>query len=218
MPATVLAFSVQIGSGGFAVAHKVAERLGYRYYDWEITSEAAARAGVSPNDVIAAERVPGFLERVMRRLGAVSAVSVEGTPSFTEPSPAVLNSAIQDLTSDDYRQFIEKIVLELADQGSAVIVGHAGQYTLRDRPGVLKVLIHGSLAKRADRLAAEQTITLEDAVAAIKQSDKDRHELLKRLYHFDWLDASVYDLTINTDHVSLDFAVEAILSASEDLP
>ena len=61
MPASVISFSVETGSGGFAIARRVSDRLGFRYYDWEITSEAAARAGVSPNEVIAAERVPSFL-------------------------------------------------------------------------------------------------------------------------------------------------------------
>src|SRR4051794_29428583 len=122
MPANVVAMSVQTGSGGFAVAHRVAEGLGFRYYDWEITSEAASRAGVSPTEVIAAERVPGFLERMMRRLGAVSTVSLETSAVFSDPSPDIYSTALQGLTSDDYRQFIEKVVLELGEHGSAVIV------------------------------------------------------------------------------------------------
>jgi len=48
MAASVVTFTVQLGSGGFAIAHQVAEKLGFRYFDWEITSEAAARAGETP--------------------------------------------------------------------------------------------------------------------------------------------------------------------------
>jgi cytidylate kinase len=217
MAASVVALSVQAGSGGYTIAHHVADRLGFRYYDWEITSEAAARAGVTPNDVIAAERVPGFVERIMRRLGAVSTVSIEGGPTFAEPSPAMWNTVIQSLTSDDYRQFIEKVVVELADRGEAVIVGHAAQSTLHDRPGVLKVLLHGSAKKRAARLAAEQATDLDKAAAAVKQSDKDRGELMKRIYHFDWLDAGMYDLTLNTDHLSAEHAADAIARAAEEM-
>ncbi|HLF77044.1 MAG TPA: cytidylate kinase-like family protein [Dehalococcoidia bacterium] len=218
MPANVVTLSVQTGSGGFTVAHRVADRLGFRYYDWEITSEAAARAGVTPNEVIAAERVPGFMERMMRRLGAVSTVSLEGSPGFSELSPAMYNTALESLTSDDYRQFIERVVLELADRGEAVIVGHAAQHTLRKEPGVLRVLVYGSPTIRAERLAAEQGIDVEKAKATIKQSDKDRGELLKRLYRFDWLDAAMYDLAFNTDNLSLDYATEAITTAAREWP
>jgi cytidylate kinase len=218
VPAEVISLSVQAGSGGYAVAHLVADQLGFRYYDWEITTEAAHRSGVSPSDVIAAERVPGFLERMMVRLGAVSAMSVENSAGFADPSPAVWNTALQSLTSDDYRQVIERVIEELADRGSAVIVGHASQYTLRNRPGVLKVLVHGSLPQRAQRLAIEQGLDRAKADMMVKQSDKDRRELLKRLYHFDWLDSTAYDLSLNTDNLSVDFAAETVVAAAAELP
>ena len=141
MPANVISLTVLNGSGGYTIAHHVADRMGLRYYDWEITSSAAARAGVPPSDVIAAERVPGFMERMMRRLGAVSTMTVEGGAGFADPSPAVWDTALQSLNSDAYRQVIEQVVEELANQGNAVIVGHAGQHILRDRPEVLKVQI-----------------------------------------------------------------------------
>jgi cytidylate kinase len=217
MAATVVALSVQTGSGGFALAHRLSEQLGFRYYDWEITSEAAARAGVSPTDVIAAERVPGFIERVMRRLGAASAVSMDGTSVFADPSPAVWTNAIASLDSDSYRPVVERVVLELAEQGEAVIVGHASQYTLRGHQGVLRVLIHGSPEIRSERLAEEQSSDLKRAAELIKQSDKDRAELLKRVYHFNWLDANMYDLTLNTDHLSIDYAADVIIQAVKDL-
>lgn len=218
MPANVVALSVQTGSGGFTVAHRVADKLGFRYYDWEITSEAASRAGVPPSDVIASERVPGFLERMMRRLGAVSTVSLEGSPGFSDPSPALYTTALQSMTSDDYRQFIERVVMELADRGDAVIVGHAAQYTLKDTPGVMRVLIHGSPVFRAERLASEQGVGLEAAKRTIKQSDKDRGELLKSVYHFDWLDAGMYDLSISTDHLSLEYATDVVVNAAREFP
>ena len=218
MTASVISFSVQTGSGGFGIARRVSDRLGFRYYDWEITSEAAARAGVSPNEVIAAERVPCFLERMMRRLGAVSTVSLETSPGFSEPSPAMWNTAIQSLTSDDYRHFIERVVIELAERGEAVIVGHASQSLLRDKPGVLRVLVYGSPAVRIGRLAAEQSIDRERAAALVKHSDKDRADLLKRVHHLEVLDATNYDLALNTDRVSADLATETIIAAAQEIP
>lgn len=218
MAATVISLSVQNGAAGYNIARRVADALGFRYYDWEVTLQAASLAGVPPGDVAAAERVPSFLERMMRRLGAASTMTIEGSPGFSDPSPAVWNSAIESLTSDDYRQFIESVVLRLAAEGDAVIVGHASQYTLRDTPGVLKALVHGSLAVRAQRHAIEQGIDIAQAERTIKQSDKDRRELMRRLYHFEWTDATGYDLTINTDHVSEDWAVNTIVAAAREMP
>lgn len=218
MPANVVSLSVQNGSGGYTIARRVAEALSFRYFDWEVTTEAARLAGVSPSDVLAAERVPGFFERTMRRLGAISSMTMEGGPGFSDPSPAVWSTAIESLTSEDYRQFIEAVVKQLASDGDAVIVGHAGQYILRDRPGVLKGFIHGSLEVRADRHAREQNIGRDEALNLLKQSDKDRRNLLRTVYHLDWADAANYDITLNTDHLSEDWAVETIVAAAREMP
>jgi len=216
MSASTITFSVQVGSGGFAIARAVAEKLGYRYYDWEVTSQAAEMAGVPPDVVAAAERVPGFVERMMRRLSTAPALSAE--EAVLEPAPAMIMSAVQGLTSDDYREFVERVVRELAERGDAVIVGHAGQAILKKSPGVFKVLVIGSVPARSERLAAEQSSTVEQALATIKQSDKDRSDLFKRVYRLDWLDAAVYDLCINTDHVPLEVAVEAVSAAAQLMP
>jgi cytidylate kinase len=218
MTANVITLSVLNGSGGYSIAHHVADRMGLRYYDWEITSEAANRAGVAPSDVIAAERVPGFFERMMARLGAVSSMTVEGGAGFADPSPAVWDTALQSFTSDAYRQVIEQVVEELANEGNAVIVGHAGQHVLRGRSDVMRVFITGSLERRTERLAFEQGIDRVKATAMVKQSDKDRRELLKRLYNFDWLDSSHYDLSLNTDRLSTEFAAETIVAAAQAFP
>jgi cytidylate kinase len=216
MAASNVTFSVQLGSGGFAIARSVADQLGFRYYDWEVTSQAAEMAGVSPDAIAASERVPGFVERMMRRLSAAPALSSE--EAVLEPAPSMVVSAVQSLTSDDYRQFVERVVRELADQGDAVIVGHAGQAILRELPGVFKVLILGSPRKRAERLALEQSISAEQAISTIKQSDRDRSELFRRVYHMDWLDAGVYDLCINTDVIPAEVAVDAAVAAAQSLP
>jgi cytidylate kinase len=218
MPTSVVALSVQNGSGGYAIARRVAEALSFRYYDWEITSDAARRAGIADTDMAATERVPGFFERTMRRLGAISTMTIEGTPGFAEPSPAMWNTALQSLTSEDNRHFIEEVVRQLASDGGAVIVGHAGQHILRDTPGVLKGYIHGSLTVRARRHAIEQGIHLEVAERALMQSDKDRRSLLKSVYHFDWSDASVYDVTLNTDSFSEDWLVDTLVAAAREMP
>lgn len=218
MPADVIALSVQNGSAGYTIARRVADALSFRYYDWEITSEAARLAGVPPTDVVAAERVPGFFERTMRRLGAISTMTIEGSPGFADPSPEVWSTAIQSLTSDDYRQFIQEVIKQLATDGQVVIVGHAGQHILRERSGTLKGFIHGSLPIRAERHAREQGISLAEAEKALIQSDKDRRNLLRSVYHFDWSDAAMYDLTLNTDHFTEDWAVETIVGAAREMP
>ena len=216
MTAKTITFAVQIGSRGFEIARLVAERLKYRYYDWEVTSEAAREAGVSPDTVAAAEQVPSIFKRIMERLLAASAYAPDDT-SLEGPNAATMAAAIRTLTSEDYRDFIESVVKDLGDEGDAVIVGHASQVVLQGESGVLKVLIRGSRPVRAQRLAEEEGLGKDEALAAVQRSDRERVSFFKQIYHIDLLDSLAYDLTLNTDRLPLDTAADLVLLAASTL-
>jgi cytidylate kinase len=213
MTARAITFAVQIGAGGFDIARQTAERLRYRYYDWEVTSLAAQEAGVSPEQVAAAEHHSSMVARIMERLSSASAYVVDDV-DVSAPSPAVMDRAITALSSGDYRRFIERVVQELARQGEVVVVGHAGQVVLQREAGIFKVLINGSTVRRAERLAAEASIGVDEAMAAIQKSDRDRGNFFRQVYKVELLDPSLYDLTLNTDQLSTDAAVDLIARAA----
>ena len=213
MPVSVVTFSVQQGSEGHRIAQLVSQKLGFPYYDAEIVSQAASIAGVSPETVAAAERWPTFIERMLERLALTTVVS-EGVL----PAPPSTNPSMMMMTSSDYRQIIEQVVANLADRGKCVIVGHAGQIILKNTPAVFKALVTGSPERRATRIADEQGLNAKDAVSYIKESDHQRVSFFKHVYGVDWLDSSLYDLTINTDDVDVDTAVEMVLTAIEKTP
>jgi cytidylate kinase len=216
MTAKTITFSIEVGSGGFEIARAVAEKLKYRYYDWEIVNEIASKVGAAPDQVAAAaERLPSLAERIMQQLAFVSYASPES--SLGDPSPDTLRSALQTQSDDQYRKLIEVLVRDLGNRGEAVIVGHASQLTLANTPGVLKVLIHGSLARRQERMAAERGISPAEAEGVVKQLDKQRATFFKKVHGVDWLEASHYDLSIGTDQLELSDAEEWILSAAESL-
>jgi cytidylate kinase len=216
MAARTVTFSVQIGSRGFEIARLVAERLKYRYYDWEVTSEAAREAGVSAQTVAAAEQATSGFKRIMERLFAASAFVPDDT-TLEGPNTATMEAAIRTLTSDDYRGFIERVVADLAVSGEAVIVGHASQLVLKEEPAVLKVLVCGSKKARAERLALEEGMAAEAAALSVQASDRERINFFKQVYKADLLDATLYDLALNTDHVPVEAAVELVLQSAAKL-
>jgi hypothetical protein len=206
MPA--ITFSAQVGSDGFSIARAVATDLDYRYFDWQITSRASEIGGPSPNGSNEA-----LGDRIMGRLSAATVLEEEVPMGLLPPSPVVLKHALQMLTLGDYRTAIENVVRELASQGEVVIVGHASQVVLNDWPGVLKVLVKGSFAQRAARLAAEQRVSQAEATRVVMELDQMRRDFFEKIYHVDWLDSSLYDLTINTDQIPTGTATQMILSA-----
>src|SRR2546423_15388478 len=122
MQASVVTFSVQVGSDGFSLARGVAEKLGFHYYDWAITSKTmgslgASLAGLATNT--------GIVDKMLVRL-AVAHLLEEEVPEGMVGSGSIemANEAIRSLSDDSVRTAIEKIVRELAAAGGAVIVGH----------------------------------------------------------------------------------------------
>jgi cytidylate kinase len=219
MTARIVTVSAQLGAGGTAMARHVADALGFRYFDWQVTSEAAALAGVSPEVIAASERMPSFMERVLSRLLAASAVTGEESQVMLGPDPSVIATAVQSLGSEDYRRFIEHVVEGLAESGEAVIVGHAGQATLRGRPGVLKVLVHGSPKRRAERMVYEErAATVAEALKNVNDTDRDRLRLFKSAYHVDWLDPAIYDLCLNTDNLPPEQCADLVVAVAKAYP
>jgi cytidylate kinase len=212
MTAPTITFAVQLGSGGYEIARTVADRLKYRFYDWEVTSQAANEAGLSPEALAAAEQPRSLLERIVENLLATGAYVED--EAVDRLSSATMTTAIRTLTSRDYRRLIEQVVVRLAEQGEAVIVGHAGQVILRNRLDVLKVLIRGSAEKRAERLSADEGLSYDRALTLVADSDKERLAFFRQTYSIDLLSAALYDLAIDTDRLPLAVAADLVLTSA----
>jgi hypothetical protein len=208
-----LAFSVQLGTEGLAIAQTVAARLGYHYIDWNDTSRAAIASGIAPDVVAEFERNrPRLLGIVEKLLTSASMLNDEVTSDATV-NPAVMSWAMNSLDRAGYRGFIEDMVRELNAQGGAVIVGHAAQVILREDDNAFKVLVCGEEPRRAERLALESGQSLESALRSVRKSDRERREFYKRVYGVDAFAPEVYDLTIRSDRLARDAAIESILAA-----
>jgi len=134
MQASVVTFSIQVGSDGFSVAQSVAEKLGYHYSDWAITSRTMASLS---SYLPAGTENRGFVDRMMARLAVANLFQEEVPESMlASGSTDAANEAIQSLSDDTTRASVEEIVRELASAGRAVIVGHGSQIVLQDNPSV----------------------------------------------------------------------------------
>lgn len=180
----VVTISRQMGSMGFEIGNLVADSLGYRIVWRELINEAALRAGA-----------PDVALAVIDELG-------------------LLGVTTTSKKSDAYLQAVNAVVLELAGKGNVVLIGRAGQRILENFPGTLHVRLIAPLDQRIQRVAQQQNISLDAARAQIEASDQHRRQYLKRYYHADWEDPSLYDLVINTGRISCGAACELICLAA----
>ncbi len=237
---TVITISRQLGSQGSYIAAAVAQRLNLRYLDREILHRAAEIAGYPDDEMVTQlegkEAVPGFLGRILEALQANTSAPAE--PSVTRREIFVYDElAAMMMQADglsreeamaktiareqrtekasDYANLLRQVIREYAEVGDVVIVGRGGHIILRDIPGVLRVRITASEEVRISRIMERFKVDVKEAERQVRQSDRDRARYLKHFYGADWQDPNLYDIMLNTDHVTLQKAVELVIVAAQ---
>lgn len=172
----------QFGSGGRRIAAVLGERLGIPVYDDELLRLAAEQSGFSP----AVFRKHD--ER--RRLFSVGNHSLDGADLFRIQSETIRN---------------------IARQGSAVFVGRASDYVLRDMD-CLDVFICAPLPERIARVRERLGLSDDAAEKLIAKKDRTRAEYYNFFTLGDWGAASGYDLCLDSSLLGIEGSAEFIIA------
>jgi len=208
MKTSVVCVSHATGAGGNDVGRLVAERLGFRYVDEDLVSQAALRAGVDASEIADEERRKSWLARVLDDLavGGGEAWAMTGLGPYGAVGVAT--------TSDELRAYIREAIEETAGHGKAVIVAHAASHALAGRQETLRVLVTASPATRAGRVAEAEGLDETRAARTIKDADAGRADYLRRFHGVEQELPTQYDLVLNTDQLSPEQAAALISEAA----
>ena len=194
----------EYGSGAGEIAAALAQRLGWKLWDHELTEEIAKLAHVSPSAVMRCdERRDGKFHRLAKIFwrGSYERNMHLGT---VEPFDTDRFVAIG-------KQVAEKVVRE----GNCVIVGRGAPYFLREFHDVLHVFLYASRAEKLRRLQAAGQ-SLQEATELVDTVDRDRMEFIKHYFHADWPTRCLYHMMINTA-IGNENVLSTILSMKETL-
>ncbi len=204
MACRVVSISRSLGAGGEEIGRAVAKELGFRYADEEIIVRAAEKAGVSPETVAQVEHTPGLIVRILESMARVSPEPRGWTAHATLLSEAA-----------GYEGLIQRVVRETAAEGKVVIVAHGASVPLAGTEGLLRVFVTGSPEVRAQRLAREANLSEAAARKAVRESDQQRRDYLRRFYEVAQELPTHYDVVVNTDVLSLEQAARVVLGAAK---
>lgn len=196
------------GARGQEVAVRVAESLGFRLIDEDIIAQAAVDAGVDHEVVADVERRKSALVRLIEGLGS------SGMGATYMAPPSIASQSQDQPASDELRGLIRSVIEETAAEGSAVIVAHAASLALAQREDVLRVFVTASPPTRAERVASTLGVDEKQAGRAIKRSDAERADYIKRFYGVGAELPTHYDLVINTDRLAPDDAARLIIESA----
>jgi cytidylate kinase len=180
-----ITFSELLGTNGKKIASEVAGRLSYTFYGEEELAKAARERGLLSDIRDLDEKSPAFFERF-----------------FTEKPKIHLDR-------------LQSLIYELAKSGNGVFFGRGSPMLLKSFGCALHVLVTGSMEKRIQRVMDDKKVSREVAEKLIERSDHDKRGFARFAFEEDWLNPQLYDLVVNTDKLSVDAAVEMVLSAAK---
>lgn len=224
----VVTIARQLGSGGETIADLVGQQLGARVYDRELLELASEHSGIPIH----------FLEEMDERgrsmlLRPASLVRLVPLPPINPELPDVTGDRYPPTgppvargegivsprywAAEAYATLLARTIHSLAEGGSAVLVGRAGNEALAEVPGALRVLVTANETLRVERVMEAFQVNAYDALDLVTESDRNRAAYSRQFFHQDWLDPLRYDLTLCTDGLSFVAAADVIVAAVKAL-
>lgn len=189
----IITISREFGSGGRTIGHEVAQRLGIPCYDQEIIDRLAEESGLSR------EYIKDESEDAHH--SSWTAVAFSSVRSYGIPSNQDLIWAAQ-----------RKIILELAEKGSCVIVGRCADVILEDSADLLKVFIHADFNARAKRIVEKYGETEVPTERRLRDKDKRRAMYYQFYTDREWGAIDQYHVVLDSSVLGIDKCADVIAS------
>src|SRR5262245_15754680 len=189
----IVTIAHETGSGGPEIGIELAKRLGYRFVDREMLSEAALRYGVGEDKLTELdEKKPSLFERF-------------------------------DVETRQYITVLQSALFDVAEQDGVVINSRGGQVLLRGISHVLRVHVIAPFDLRVKRVMkkmaaqAQESVDVRTTAEMVRRSDQEKHGRIRYLFDVNWGDPALYDLVLNTEKLSVDAGIEAIEGLSRTM-
>ncbi len=194
----VITVEREYGSGGTVIARQLAERLGWKLWDEELTAEIARVADVDRKVAASCdERVDSLLYRLFK---------VYARGSYERALPI---AEAQPFDTDRMFATLESVIRDVSSRTPCVIVGRGSTYFLRDRPDAFHVFVYASAEEKLRRLKSVGKSERE-AGQLIEEIDRDRAAFIRHYFGGEWPHRPLYNLMINSQ-LGDEYVVEMLL-------
>lgn len=198
----VITISRQYASGGRTIGRQLADYYGIPFYDNDLITLAAKESG--------------FTERIFNNAEEKASNSLIYSIAMGLNAFGAQGYGADAMSIDD-RVFLAQsdIIRKVASEGPCVIIGRCADYVLREKKNVVNIFVWSDISSRIQRAVNEYGMPQPKAEENILKVDKKRANYYN--YHSDkrWGRADSYNLTIKSDDVGIDNAVNCIRSYIE---
>ena len=196
MAQRIITISREFGSGGRFIGEEVAKKLGIAYYDKNVINDIAEKSGLTPEYILEnAELSPK-----------------KGMLAYALAGRDITGRSVEDMVHEAQR----KVILELAEKESCVIIGRNADYILKDRDDVLNVFIHGNMPEKIQRIIRLYNVDEKKAVKMMADTDKRRMTNYNFYTEHKWGKASNYTLCLNSSQLGYDRCEKIIMECMKE--
>lgn len=182
----VITVSREYGSGGRLIGKKLADELGIGFYDGELLSLVAKESG--------------YTEEFVRR----------NDQKKTQSLLYHLYIGSQILPASDMIFIAQsRVIKDLYNKESCVIVGRCADYVLRGYANVSNVFITAPLESRIARVRDEYGEQADNYRAYLTKKDKNRIAYYNYFADDAWGKVQTYDISVNSD-IGIDRSADLI--------
>ena len=197
MEKVIITIARQYGSGGKTIGQMLANDLGIPFYSREILRLASDDSGIR-------EELFNQADEKLRSNPLFGASKKVYTGGLISPE------SDDFVSSENLFNYQAKVIKELADKGSCVIVGRCADFVLKDRADVVSVFVHAPADYCMERAMERNDMSRKEMEKFIAKTDKYRGDF----YHYYtgnvWNDARNYDLCLNSSKLGFEKCVEEI--------
>jgi cytidylate kinase len=191
-PGPLITISREPGTGGTQIARQLSERLNMELFAGEIAKHIAESAEVDEK--------------------AIKAIVEKALTTRDDWLSSLFET--RHLWPDKFMFHLNKVINTVKDRGHAVILGLGAVYVLPPDTN-FRVKLIGSMENRVNRIMENRGCTRQEAENYTTTTEKDRRVFVKKFFKVDWINPYDYDLTINMGSMTVEGAVETIISGFE---
>jgi hypothetical protein len=178
----------EFGCGGSEIAAKLADLLGWKLWDRELTLEIARLTNSTPQ--VVEQREWKNDPAVYRVFKSFLRGAFEGGLPPTD--------RLEMLDASRIARVSALAVNQALSGGPCVIVGRGSQYFLHNRKDVFRVFLYASRTSKIERLITAG-MPQDKAISDVDTIDRDRAAFIKRYLKLKWPEHHLYDAMFNTE-------------------
>ena len=188
----VITVGRQYGSGGREIGRRLAEKLQFAFFDYQIVTELAKRTAFAEEYILSIQEKRPY-----------PVLPVPTVRMWAPPNPMLQQHLAVFLTE-------REVIRDMADKAPCGIVGRCADAILEGSADLLKVFVHADFEKRAKRIVEKYGETEEPTEKRLRDKDKRRAAYHRFYTNMKWGYAQNYHITLDSGELGIDKCADII--------